>query len=222
VIPLVGQSRFFKRYRTFIHTVDQEADNFAHVFAVEAEWGRGKSRLGHELIAQINDCSKGWFVREDGGQLQDKKLFDQASARQVPGAVHPLFASSVRLPELGQLVWLWPLQGAVAAGDQGKFDGSIQSKIASQALHRLNPGGFRSQATGAMPGVGSGPHLRRHSTKQRVWWCGSGAGGLWLFAKIWHWLCAGGAGRAGNRGRSSHLWTWSKTMPSDWMAKPFA
>src|SRR5690606_21598533 len=39
--PLVGQSRFFKRYRTFIHTVDQDADNFAHVFAVEAEWGRG-------------------------------------------------------------------------------------------------------------------------------------------------------------------------------------
>ena len=32
--PLVGQSRFFKRYRTFIHTVDQEADHFAHVFAV--------------------------------------------------------------------------------------------------------------------------------------------------------------------------------------------
>jgi hypothetical protein len=25
--PLVGQSRF-KRYRTFIHTVDQDADNF--------------------------------------------------------------------------------------------------------------------------------------------------------------------------------------------------
>lgn len=73
--PLVGQSRFFKRYRTFIHTVDQDADNFAHVFAVEAEWGRGKSRLGHELIAQINDCSKGWFVREDGAQLEDKKLF---------------------------------------------------------------------------------------------------------------------------------------------------
>src|SRR5690606_32842288 len=66
--PLVGQSRFFKRYRTFIHTVDQDADNFAHVFAVEAEWGRGKSRLGHELIAQINDCSKGWFVREDDGK----------------------------------------------------------------------------------------------------------------------------------------------------------
>ncbi len=76
--PLVGQSRFFKRYRTFIHTVDQDADHFAHVFAVEAEWGRGKSRLGHELIAQIN---------------------------------------SIRLSKLRQLVWLWSLQSAVAAGD---------------------------------------------------------------------------------------------------------
>lgn len=59
--PLVGQSRFFKRFQTFLHTVDHDDDRFAHVFAVEAEWGRGKSRLGHELVAQINDCSRGWL-----------------------------------------------------------------------------------------------------------------------------------------------------------------
>lgn len=72
--PLVGQSRFFKRFKTFIQTVDHTQDQFAHVFAVEAEWGRGKSRLGHELIAQINEASKGWFVRDDQGQLQDQTL----------------------------------------------------------------------------------------------------------------------------------------------------
>ena len=98
--PLVGQSRFFNRYRTFIHTVDQDADNFAHVFAVEAEWGRGKSRLGHELIAQINDCSKGWFIRDTDGSLKDKQLFDQATQDRLSGALHPLFAGGVRLPEL--------------------------------------------------------------------------------------------------------------------------
>ncbi|UDM38934.1 hypothetical protein LIS44_04065 [Acinetobacter haemolyticus] len=76
--PLVGQSRFFKRFKTFIQTVDHNEEQFAHVFAVEAEWGRGKSRLGHELIAQINESSKGWFVRDEKGQLQDQTLFDQA------------------------------------------------------------------------------------------------------------------------------------------------
>jgi len=79
--PLVGQSKFFRRYKTFIHTVDQESDNFAHVFAVEGEWGRGKSRLGHELVAQINDCSRGWYVREDGGQLEEAALFDSEEKR---------------------------------------------------------------------------------------------------------------------------------------------
>ena len=61
--PLVGQSTFFRQFRNFIKTVDHDEDHFAHVFAVEGEWGKGKSRLGHELVAQINDCSKGWFVR---------------------------------------------------------------------------------------------------------------------------------------------------------------
>ncbi|EHU9125204.1 hypothetical protein KZT46_004004 [Escherichia coli] len=75
--PLVGQSRFFKRFQTFLHTVDHDDDRFAHVFAVEAEWGRGKSRLGHELVAQINDCSRGWFVRDEQGQLHDKQLFNR-------------------------------------------------------------------------------------------------------------------------------------------------
>ncbi|SFL93958.1 hypothetical protein [Nitrosomonas communis] len=139
--PLVGQSRFFKRYRTFIHTVDQDADNFAHVFAVEAEWGRGKSRLGHELIAQINDCSKGWFVREDGGQLEDKKLFDQATQDKYLALY--IRYSQVASDYQNSDNWFgFGLYRALLPLATGKFDGSIQSKIAEQALHRLNPAGF--------------------------------------------------------------------------------
>lgn len=139
--PLVGQSRFFKRYRTFIHTVDQDADNFAHVFAVEAEWGRGKSRLGHELIAQINDCSKGWFVREDGGQLEDKKLFDQATQKKYLALY--IRYSQVASDYQNSDNWFgFGLYKALLPLATGKFDGSIQSKIAEQALHRLNPTGF--------------------------------------------------------------------------------
>ena len=79
--PLVGQSTFFNRYRTFIKTVDHDEDNFAHVFAVEGEWGKGKSRLGHELVAQINDCSKGWYVRDKQGGLVQARLFDNEVKR---------------------------------------------------------------------------------------------------------------------------------------------
>lgn len=139
--PLVGQSRFFKRYRTFIQTVDQDADNFAHVFAVEAEWGRGKSRLGHELIAQINDCSKGWFVRGDGQQLEDKKLFDQA-AQEKYLALYIRYSQVASDYQNSDNWFGFGLYKALLPLATGKFDGSIQSKIAEQALHRLNPAGF--------------------------------------------------------------------------------
>lgn len=141
--PLVGQSRFFKRYRTFIHTVDQDADNFAHVFAVEAEWGRGKSRLGHELIAQINDCSKGWFVRDQDGSLADQKLFDQATQDQYLALY--IRYSQVASDYQNSDNWFgFGLYKALLPLATGKFDGSIQSRIAEQALHRLTPAGFES------------------------------------------------------------------------------
>jgi hypothetical protein len=141
--PLVGQSRFFKRYRTFIHTVDQDADNFAHVFAVEAEWGRGKSRLGHELIAQINDCSKGWFVRDQDGNLADQKLFDQATQDQYLALY--IRYSQVASDYQNSDNWFgFGLYKALLPLATGRFDGSIQSRIAEQALHRLTPAGFDS------------------------------------------------------------------------------
>ncbi|WP_079444725.1 hypothetical protein [Pseudomonas veronii] len=139
--PLVGQSRFFKRYRTFIQTVDQDADHFAHVFAVEAEWGRGKSRLGHELIAQINDCSKGWFVRDQSGTLADQKLFDQATQDKYLALY--IRYSQVASDYQNSDNWFgFGLYKALLPLATRKFDGSIQSKIAEQALHRLNPTGF--------------------------------------------------------------------------------
>ncbi|MDO9142315.1 MAG: hypothetical protein Q7U38_18510 [Methylobacter sp.] len=139
--PLVGQSRFFKRYRTFIHTVDQDADHFAHVFAVEAEWGRGKSRLGHELIAQINGCSKGWYIRDEHNQLTDKALFDQTTQDNYLALY--IRYSQVASDYQNSDNWFgYGLYKAMLPLATGKFDGSIQSNIASQALHRLNPTGF--------------------------------------------------------------------------------
>lgn len=142
--PLVGQSKFFRRYKTFIHTVDQDSDNFAHVFAVEGEWGRGKSRLGHELVAQINDCSRGWYVRADGGQLEEAALFDSEEKRdQYLGLyirysqVASDYQNSDNWFGFGLFKALLPLATKV-------FDSSIQSEIARQALRRLEPMGFES------------------------------------------------------------------------------
>ena len=72
--PLVGQSQFFNDFESFIHLVDKEDNNFAQVFSMVAEWGRGKSRLGYELIAQINDASPGWYCRDQAGDLKQSTL----------------------------------------------------------------------------------------------------------------------------------------------------
>ncbi len=139
--PLVGQSRFFKRYRTFIHTVDTAADNFAHVFALEGEWGRGKSRIGYELIAQINDCSKGWFVRDQAGVLTDQKLFDQAGQDRYLALY--IRYSQVASDYQNSDNWFgFGLYKALLPLATKRFDGSIQSKVAEQALRRLEPMGF--------------------------------------------------------------------------------
>lgn len=141
--PLVGQSRFFKRYRTFIHTVDQDADHFAHVFAVEAEWGRGKSRLGHELIAQINGCSKGWFIRDEHNHLKDETLFDQATQDKYLALY--IRYSQVASDYQNSDNWFgFGLYKALLPLATGHFDHSIQSEIAKQALHRLIPAGFEA------------------------------------------------------------------------------
>ncbi len=141
--PLVGQSLFFKRYKTFIHTIDQDADHFAHVFAVEGEWGRGKSRLGHELIAQINDCSKGWYVRGESQALENFNLFNEAQQDKYLGLY--IRYSQVASEYQNSDNWFgYGLYKALLPLATEQFDGSIQSKIAEQTLRRFEPKGFDS------------------------------------------------------------------------------
>lgn len=142
--PLVGQSRFFKRFQTFLHTVDHEDDRFAHVFAVEAEWGRGKSRLGHELVAQINDCSRGWFVRDEQGQLHDKQLFNR-DAQDKYLALYIRYSQVASDYQNSDNWFAFGLYQALLPLATQTFDGSIQSEIAKQAYERLMPFGFKSE-----------------------------------------------------------------------------
>lgn len=146
--PLVGQSRFFKRFQTFLHTVDHDDDRFAHVFAVEAEWGRGKSRLGHELVAQINDCSKGWFVRDEQGQLHDQQLFN-GEAQDKYLALYIRYSQVASDYQNSDNWFAFGLYQALLPLVTQSFDGSIQSEIAKQAYERLMPFGFKAELLSA-------------------------------------------------------------------------
>lgn len=139
--PLVGQSRFFKRFRNFLQTVDHDDDHFAHVFAVEAEWGRGKSRLGHELVAQINDCSRGWYVREADSGLTDQQLFDLKTQDHYL-ALYIRYSQVASDYQNSDNWFAYGLYKALLPLATKVFDGSIQSEIAKQALQRLEPVGF--------------------------------------------------------------------------------
>ena len=147
--PLVGQSTFFNRYRTFIKTVDHDEDNFAHVFAVEGEWGKGKSRLGHELVAQINDCSKGWYVRNKQGGLVEAKLFDDEVKRDEYLSLYIRYSQVASEYQNSDNWFGYGLYKALLPLATKAFDHSIQSEIAKQSLKRLEPLGFDHQQLAA-------------------------------------------------------------------------
>ena len=84
--PIVGQTKFFNQFQHFIHLVDEESEKFAHVFAIIAQWGIGKSRLAYELMSQINDTSPGWYVRDTSANLAKAQFFrDDADRDQYLG-----------------------------------------------------------------------------------------------------------------------------------------
>ncbi|ACN17954.1 conserved hypothetical protein [Desulforapulum autotrophicum HRM2] len=143
--PLVGQSRFFHQYRQFIRTVDQDSDNFAHVFAVIGEWGRGKSRLGHELVSQTNDCSQGWYVRNSHRILEDAALFDDDAGRDGYLALYIRYSQVASDYQNSDNWFGFGLYKALLPLATKKFDDSIQSEIAKQALRRLSPMGFEPE-----------------------------------------------------------------------------
>jgi len=142
--PIVGQGQFYETFRQFIHIVDAEQEGFAHVFAVVAPWGVGKSRLGYELIGQINDASKGWHVRDEAGDLKEAQLFyDENDRSQYLG----LYLRYSQIANEYQNVDNWfgyGLYKALLPLTRESFDGSIQGQIARQAYDRLFVLGFEA------------------------------------------------------------------------------
>ena len=140
--PIVGQGRFFQTFQKFIHVVEQESERFAHVFAIIAQWGVGKSRLGYELISQINDTSPGWYVRDLAGELVKANLFyDDADREQYLG----LYIRYSQVASESHNIDNWfsfGLYKSLLPLARNQFDDSIQGQIAREAYDRLLVKGF--------------------------------------------------------------------------------
>ncbi len=138
--PIVGQTDFYNKFKAWLPLVAE--DRFAHVFAVVAPWGVGKSRLGYEIVAQVNDASSGWKVRGPSGELVDARLFDRDRDREKHLALYIRYSQVAdRLLNLDN--WFAPaVYKALAPLARGRFDRSIQHQIAKEAHDRLFVDGF--------------------------------------------------------------------------------
>ena len=138
--PLIGQGDFFNKFQHFLRlTTDEE---FVQVFAAIAAWGVGKSSLGFQVISQINNTSRGWFVRDDTGVLQDAKLFkDDAERDQYLGLY--IRYSQIRNDYQNIDNWFgFGLYKALVPLATGQFDNSIHLSIARETSDRLEVKGF--------------------------------------------------------------------------------
>lgn len=143
--PLVGQSQFFNDFESFIHLVDKEDNRFTQVFSIVAEWGRGKSRLGYELIAQINDASPGWFCRDQAGDLTQAKLFRNDADREQYLGLYIRYGQIATEFQNSDNWFAYGLYTALQPLAMNRFDGSIQSQVAKQCFDRLEVEGFDHQ-----------------------------------------------------------------------------
>ena len=140
--PIVGQGRFYESFRHFIHLVDDEAEKFAHVFAVIAQWGVGKSRLGYELVAQINGTSRGWWVRGEDSALAQANLFHDDKDRDQYLGLYIRYSQVANDYNNVDNWFAYGLYKALLPLARGTFDGSIQGQIAKEAGDRLVVAGF--------------------------------------------------------------------------------
>lgn len=145
--PLIGQGDFFTKFQHFLRLTS--SDEFVQVFAAIAAWGIGKSSLGFQVVSQINDTSRGWFVRDEAGDLKEANLFkDDAERSQYLGLY--LRYSQIRNDYQNIDNWFgFGLYKALVPLATGDFDNSIHLSIAKEASDRLEVKGFEREKLAA-------------------------------------------------------------------------
>ena len=140
--PIVGQGTFYRTFKQFIHVVDQESEQFAHVFAIIAQWGIGKSRLAYELISQINNSSRGWYVRNESSSLGQANLFNNDADREQYLGLYIRYSQVANEHHNIDNWFGYGLYKSLLPLVRGQFDSSIQGQIAQEAYDRLLTLGF--------------------------------------------------------------------------------
>lgn len=144
--PIVGQDRFYETFRHFIHLVQHESEKFAHVFAVIAQWGVGKSRLAYEMISQINNTSPGWFVRDSlTSEMVEAKLFDDDADRDQYLGLYIRYSQIATEYNNIDNWFAYGMYKALLPLAKGIFDNSIQGQIAKESHDRLTVLGFEQE-----------------------------------------------------------------------------
>lgn len=85
--PYIGQEDAFNKLQEFLSA---EPDDPLYTLPVFGEWGAGKTRIGHQLVAGATDNSPGWMLSNGSGEHQKTELF-QDSEGIVDNTVLPLW-----------------------------------------------------------------------------------------------------------------------------------
>lgn len=77
--PMVGQEGLFRKLRSFVQVAAQTSfpeNRVAGFFIVVGTWGMGKSRLGHELVAEATGQMEHWILADGQGRVFEPGLTD--------------------------------------------------------------------------------------------------------------------------------------------------
>src|SRR3990170_4357677 len=141
VTPLVGQPVVYHRLEELLEAMREQTGSCFRV--VYGDWGIGKTRLAHELVAEVCDLSHGWLVKPPNKPIQNMKLLQPLSKDGVL-PVLITFADVLRTPEEGiNLRSALPKTVCVALATLAQATGrDYQVRMANDlqtALRQINP-----------------------------------------------------------------------------------
>jgi hypothetical protein len=98
ILPIVGQPDVYRRLEEMIEAMREETGSCFRT--IYGDWGIGKTRLAHELVAEACGQSRGWIVKLTGDDGKRRTLLDfMGSGGVLP--VYTNFADIIQTPDIG-------------------------------------------------------------------------------------------------------------------------